>query len=134
MENVGTHRAIRDVATQEGASKSNPPIIMTNSLNTSSIPPLFTPDTAREAAESVIDKAESVTHRAADAAVDRLVRPAVNATRDAAIALESRVADASHFLTDALRTVEDEVHTRPVRTLGYAVGIGVLIGFWIRWR
>ena len=107
---------------------------MTNSLNTSSIPPLFTPDTAREAAESVIDKAESVTHRAADAAVDRLVRPAVNATRDAAIAFESRVADASHLLTDALQTVEDEVHRRPVRTLGYAVGIGVLIGFWIRWR
>lgn len=107
---------------------------MTNQLNTPSIPPFFRPGSARGAAESVIDNAERVTHRAADAVVDNFERPAVHATRDEALALESRVIDADHFLTDAFRSIEDEVHTHPVRTLSYAVGVGFFIGLWVRWR
>lgn len=114
--------------------ENKPPHIMTNQLNTPSIPPFFRPGSARGAAESVIDNAERVTHRAADAVVDNFERPAVHATRDEALALESRVIDADHFLTDAFRSIEDEVHTHPVRTLSYAVGVGFFIGLWVRWR
>jgi ElaB/YqjD/DUF883 family membrane-anchored ribosome-binding protein len=91
-------------------------------------------DAAHRAADSVIDAADRITHQAADATMDRVVRPAVNATRDAAVAVGARADQTNRFLTDTLRNIEEDVHRNPVRSLGYAVGVGFLLGLWFRWK
>jgi ElaB/YqjD/DUF883 family membrane-anchored ribosome-binding protein len=80
------------------------------------------------AADALVESANRVTHSAADAVVDHVVRPVANAARR----LEDRAQDTNRFLHNTLQDIEDEVHRKPIRALGYAVGFGFLLGLWFR--
>jgi len=80
--------------------------------------------------DALVENANRVTHSAADAVVDHVVRPVANAAR----ALENRAQDTNRFLNNTLQDLEDDVHRNPVRALGYAVGVGFLLGLWFRWK
>lgn len=79
---------------------------------------------------ALVENANRVTHSAADAVVDHVVRPVANAAR----ALENRAQDTNRFFTDTLQNIENDVQRNPVRALGYAVGVGFLLGLWFRWK
>lgn len=82
------------------------------------------------AADALVETANRVTHSAADAVVDHVVRPVANAARS----LDNRAQVTNRFLTDSLHQLEDEVHRNPVRALGHAVGVGFLLGLWFHWK
>lgn len=82
------------------------------------------------AADALVENASRVTHSAADAVVDHVVKPVANVARN----LDDRAQQTNRFLTDSLQEIEDQVHQHPVRALGYAVGVGFLLGLWFRRR
>ncbi len=80
----------------------------------------------QRAANAVYETGNRVTHRAADAVVDHVVRPMAQAVG----VVEERAVRTNRYLSNSIHRVEDEVHSNPVRALGYAAAAGFLAGLW----
>lgn len=86
------------------------------------------PNQAADTVNAVMETASRVTHRAADAVVDHVVRPMADAART----IEERAGQTNRFLADTLHDVEEKARRNPAQALGYAVGFGLLLGLWLR--
>jgi len=99
-------------------------------LSTQPTDRIFSDGPAHRAADSLVKTANRVTHSTASAVVDHVVRPVANAART----LEDRAQETNRFVTTTLKEIEEGVTRNPIRALGYALGVGFVLGILFRWK
>jgi hypothetical protein len=83
---------------------------------------------------SLIDSANRLGHDAKAVAMEHLVRPTLHAVHDMSEAIELRAHNTSTFLQDTLKRLEKKAVKNIRGALGCTLGVGVLLGMWLRRR
>lgn len=78
--------------------------------------------------EALIDSAKRLSEETKTFAEERVLRPALEVAHTASVAFEDRARRTAASLDRSLEKLQHNTISNPLRTLGYALGAGILVG------
>lgn len=78
--------------------------------------------------EALIDSAKRLSEETKSFAEERVLRPALEAAHTASVAIEDKARRTAASLDRSLERLEHNTVSNPLRSLGYALGAGILVG------
>ena len=114
------------------SSTSTPEPVMTAALEDQIVHD-FTPGRVGKV-DALLESANRLGHDAKQAAIQHVVRPTLQAARNAGEVIEDRARQASTAVQGGLSHLQEKALESPRRTLAYAFGVGILIGLLLNRR